>query len=132
MRETQHIIAAMRATGNQTGVIERWKRIVEEWSGLALNDSNAAAVRAWLPLWQSRPFYTAEELAPMWPALAIVTGFTSRWRVPKSAVRLASELDFFGLPRVCDHYKFFICERIHHWRGVPREEILLALPHAFG
>lgn len=139
--ETYAIIKAMKRSGNRPGVIAEWKDAVERWAGLPENLSNkdAAAVRAWLPAWQPRPFYTATELAPMWPALAIAVGATMRLTHPKSAMRLEHELDFGGLPRVeigagpvirvkepsekiediphistypCD---YFIVERIHHW-----------------
>lgn len=115
--ETYHIIRALKATGNRPGVIEQWKRSVETWAQLNRTDPNAAAVNAWLPLWQPRPFYTAEELAPMWPALAIATGYTDRWpAVVKSSMRLEHELDFHGLPRLRDYRNYFIVERIHYWR----------------
>jgi hypothetical protein len=97
-------------------------------------DPNAAAVNAWLPLWQPRPFYTADELAPLWPALGIVTGFTNKWpTVLKSARRLEFELDFHGLPRLpAPCHDYFIVERIHFWRDATAEEIKREIPHAFG
>ena len=123
--ETYHIIEMMKATGNRPGVIERWKTLVAEWSQKYRTDPGAAAVNAWLPLWQPRPFYTAEELAPMWPALAIATGFTNHWpAVVKSARRLAHELDFYGLPHVMiDGQKYYVVERLHFWKNVSEEEL---------
>ena len=123
--ETYHIIQAMKATGNNPGVIAHWKESVETWALLNPTDPNAAAVKAWLPLWRPGPFYTADELAPMWPALAIATGFANRWpSVVKSARRLEFELDFHLLPRLSEPWrKYFICERIHHWKRAPAEEI---------
>jgi hypothetical protein len=123
--ETYHIIQAMKATGNQTGVIERWKESVASWAQMNRTDPNAAAVNAWLPHWQPRPFYTAEELAPMWPALAIATGFTNRWpAILKSARRLQFELDFHKLPRLPEPWRdYFICERLHYWKRASIEEI---------
>lgn len=125
--ETYHIIEMMKATGNQLGVIERWKASVEAWAQMNRTDPNAAAVNAWLPLWKPRPFYTAEELAPMWPALAIATGFTNRWpAVLKSARRLEHELNFYGLPGRFipgKSPKYFIVERIHYWKHAPLREI---------
>lgn len=119
--ETLHIIEMMKATGNRPGVIAQWKEAVADWAQKYRTDPTAAAVNAWLPLWQPRPFYTAKELAPMWPALAIATGFTNRWpAVVKSARRLEHELDFHGLPRLRDYEKrwqdYFIVERIHYWK----------------
>lgn len=133
MNDTRHIVHAMRRSGNHPGIIERWKNNVAGWAEANRTDPNAAAVNAWLPLWQPRPFYTADELAPMWPALAIITGFTQRWpEVLKSPARLANELDYLKLPRLRDRPEFFVCERIHYWRDKTTEEILREIPHAFG
>lgn len=129
--ETYHIVQAMKATGNRAGVIEQWKQAVAGWAQMHRTDPNAAAVNSWLPLWQPRPFYTAVELAPMWPALSIATGFTNRWpTVLKSARRLEFELDFHGLPRLRICPDLFICERIHHWRAASDEEIRQELENA--
>jgi len=127
--ETCHIIRAMKATGNQPGIIARWKEDVAAWAQMNRTDPNAAAVNAWLPLWQPRSFYTAEELAPMWPALAIATGFTNRWpHVLKSAKRLEHELDFHRLPSgVIDGKKYYLVERIHYWKNASEEELKNAL-----
>ena len=148
--ETYAIIKAMKRSGNRPGVIAEWKDAVERWADLPENLSNkdAAAVRAWLPAWQPRPFYTATELAPMWPALAIAVGVTTRLAHTKSPMRLANELDFGGLPRVNIEVggrsaglifvedppitiwsrDYFIVERIHHWnRPLTVKEFLDAL-----
>lgn len=117
--ETRHIIEMMKATGNQPGVIARWKNLVGEWAQMRRTDPDAAAVNAWLPHWQPRPFYTADELAPLWPALAIITGFTTHWpAVVKSARRLEHELDFYGLPSfLWNGSKYYIVERLHYWKA---------------
>lgn len=129
--ETFHIIRSMKATGNQPGVIASWKANVEAWAQMNRADPDAAAARAWLPLWQPRPFYTAEELAPMWPALAVATGYTNRWpAVLKSARRLEHELDFHGLPRLLADPKYFICERIHFWRRASDDDVMRELQNA--
>src|SRR4051812_4932932 len=109
--ETYHIVQAMKATGNRPGIVAVWKEMVANWAQSRPADPAAAAVNAWLPLWQPRPFYTVEELAPMWPALAIATGFTTRWpNVLKSPRRLGHELDFYGLPRLAYFKNYFIVE----------------------
>lgn len=132
--ETWHIIQAMKATGNQPGIIEKWKNDLAQWASTRNpNDRDVAAILAWLPLWQARPFYTAEELAPMWPALAIATGATERWpSVLKSPARLANELDFYGLPRLPYCRKYFIVERLHYWQRASDHEIMREMEHAFG
>jgi len=123
--ETYAIVKAMRRTGNQEGVVARWKKSVERWALNAVNEPDAAAVRAWLPMWQVRPFYTVDELAPMWPALAIGLGIASRWpNVPKSTRRLEFELDYAGLPHfVYNGKRYFIVERLHYWRDASPKEI---------
>ena len=124
--ETYAIVKAMRRTGNQEGVVARWKKSVERWALNAVNEPDAAAVRAWLPMWQVRPFYTVDELAPMWPALAIGLGIASRWpNVPKSTRRLEFELDYAGLPRLAYPHlqRYFIVERLHYWCKAPLAEI---------
>jgi len=123
--ETYHIVRAMKATGNRPGIIRRWKEDVAGWAQTHRTDPNALAVLAWLPLWQARPFYTANELAPIWPALAIATGFCTTWpSVLKSAKRLEHELDFHRLPRLPDPYRnYFACERLHYWRSATLTEI---------
>lgn len=121
--ETAHVIAMMRATGNRPGVIADWKSLVAEWAART-QGPDAEAVNAWLPQWQSRPFYTARELAPLWPALAIATGYTSRWpAVLKSAKRLEHELDFYGLPHFeMGGQKYYVVERLHFWKNASNEE----------
>lgn len=127
--ETYHIIQVMKAMGNSPGLIERWKSEVADWAQMNRTDPNAAAVNAWLPLWQPRPLYTTEELAPIWPALAIVTGYTRFWpSVPKSVKRLENELDFHRLPYVMiDGKKYYVVERLHFWKNASEEELKNAL-----
>lgn len=138
--ETYAIIKAMKRNGNRPGLIAEWKDAVERWAMLPENvrNTDAAAVRAWLPAWQPRPFYTATELAPMWPALAVAVGATMKLPHLKSPMRLANELDFGGLPRVRLTYPhnadkfysgdYFIVERIHHWnRPLTMKEFIDAL-----
>lgn len=122
--ETAAIVRAMKATGNRPGVIAAWKETVAEWAQMLRTDPNAAAVNAWLPHWQPRPFYTADELAPMWPALAIAVGHTKHWPpVLKSARRLEFELDFAGLPHFeIDGRKYYVVEQIHRWQNATQEE----------
>lgn len=123
-RETYAIVKAMKATGNQTGVIAQWKAAVQEWALRNENHADARSIHAWLPHWQIRPFYTANELAPIWPALAIAIGFTTRWpAVLKSPRRLANELDFAGLPYFfMNERKYYIVERLHFWQSASQKE----------
>jgi hypothetical protein len=122
--ETWAIVKAMQATGNRPGVVTEWKNKVAAWAQANRTDPNAAAVNAWLPMWQPRPFYTVEELAPMWPALAIAVGYTTRWpNVVKSARRLEYELDFAGLPHFrAQGRKYYIVECIHLWKDAAQED----------
>jgi hypothetical protein len=122
--ETAAIVRAMKATGNRPGIVAEWKAKVAQWAQMNRTDPNAAAVNAWLPMWQPRPFYTAEELAPMWPALAIAVGHTTHWpNVLKSPKRLEHELDFAGLPYFRTRgRKYYIVECIHIWKNASQED----------
>lgn len=124
--ETYRIIEAMKATGNHPGIVECWKKGVEVWAETNFRiDPNASAVKAWLPFWQPRPLYTADELAPIWPALAIALGITDRWpEVLKSARRLGFELDFYKLPHFeIRGQKYYVVEQIHFWKTATQEEL---------
>jgi len=122
--ETAAIVKAMKATGNREGVIASWKEGVRLWAEANPNSPDAAAALAWLPHWRVRIGYTADELAPLWPALAIAVGHTFRWpSVVKSARRLEFELDYAGLPfRLALSRKYYLVECIHHWEKVSDEE----------
>ncbi|MBA4164325.1 MAG: hypothetical protein C0510_06795 [Erythrobacter sp.] len=123
--ETAGIVKAMKASGNREGVIANWKEGLRLWAEANPNNPDAAAALAWLPHWRVRPFYSADELAPLWPALAIAIGHTVKWpAVLKSAKRLEFELDYAGLPsRFMLGRKYYIVERIHYWTDASHEEI---------
>ena len=130
---TYKIIQAMKATGNRPGVVARWKSFVEAWANRPENRAlpEAVAVRAWLPYWQVRPFYTAAELAPIWPALAVALGVVDRPFPAIPAKRLEFMLDYGGLPRIdFARPQFFIIERIHYWVGASHGEIEKEFPNA--
>lgn len=118
---TYKIVQAIKSTGNRPGLIQEWKNTVEHWA-LRHPGPEADAVLAWLPSWQARPFYTAAELAPIFPTLAVALGITRRVAPAKSAMRLAAELDYAGLPKVVLaagnllDADYFIVERVHYWR----------------
>jgi len=122
--ETYAIVSAMKRAGNRPGIIQQWKENVARWAEAGAGP-DVEAVKAWLPHWQARPFYTAEELAPLWPALAIAIGYTNDWpAVVKSPRRLEFELDYADLPRLDREYRqHFIVERIHHWSHATPLEI---------
>lgn len=117
--ETYTIVKAIKAAGNQPGLVQQWKDGIEQWAKVN-QTPEAKAVQAWLPLWQVRPFYTASELAPIWPALAIQIGHTVHWpKVLKSAMRLGFELQYAGAEDFDWHgQRYYIVERPHYWRRV--------------
>lgn len=125
--ETHAIVKAMFVKGHNKGIVVHWKNQVASWAKNNPTDPNAVAAKAWLPLWQVRPFYTADELAPLWPALAIAVGHTDRWpQILKSARRLEYELDFAGLPRLSQSEnlrKYFIVERFDYWKKATLDQI---------
>lgn len=124
---TYKIVKKMKATGNQPGVVRLWKAMVEHWAKTHTGP-DAEAVKAWLPLWQERPFYLAEELAPIFPALAVTLGiskFDGRMPTPMSPARLASALKFAGLPfRVIGNRTYFIVEQIHLWQKADQADFM--------
>lgn len=118
-RDTYAIVKGLKASGNRPGLIQQWKDAVEHWatSPEYMNSPDAKAVRAWLPLWQARPFYTAAELVPIWPLLALAVGWSDRPPSLKSEGRLKHELDFAGLPSFqWRGSRYYIVERIHYWK----------------
>jgi len=117
---TYRIVQAMKATGNQPGIVAQWKAQIEQWAANEVNNPDAVAVRAWLPLWQVRNHYSARELAPIWPVLAIVLGLTTQMEHIKSPARLENELNFARLPYFeKDGEKYYYVEQIHLHKNVP-------------
>lgn len=111
--DTYKIVKAMKATGNRPGVIEHWRKLVEAWASNTTGP-DVEAVKTWLPMWQSRPYYTAAELAPIFPLLPIALGWAMRPSPKKSAARLAHELDYAGLPKFDrDGQIYYVVEQIH-------------------
>lgn len=108
------IIKEMKARGNQLGLIQEWKTRIQQWAEANPSVPEAQSVLAWLPMWQVRPFYSAKELAPIFPVLSLMLGFGRMDAM--SPQRLAFNLIYGGLPRLQNHKEFFVCERLHHWR----------------
>lgn len=120
---TYKIVQAMKATGNRPGVIAQWKQMVEVWAANEVNNPDAVAVRAWLPLWQVRNHYSAAELVPIWPVLAIVLGITKKAEHLKSPARLENELDFAGLPYfIRDGTRYYLVEQVHLCKSMDQGE----------
>jgi len=116
---TYRIVQAMKATGNRPGIVAQWKAQIEQWAANEVNNPDAVAVRAWLPLWQVRNYYSARELAPIWPVLAIVLGLATRMEHIKSPARLENELDFARLPYFeKNSEKYYYVEQIHLHKNV--------------
>lgn len=116
------VVEKLKATGNQPGIIHHWKSIVQEWANKE-ETADAASVRHMLPLWQERPFYTAAELAPIMPALAMVLGANniSRGHMPRvmSPARLKSALKHARLPHhEVEKTTYFIVEYTHRIRDM--------------
>ena len=110
---TYQVVAKMLRNGNQPGVVVLWKNMVAAWAEKATGP-DAVTVKAFLPLWQIRPFYTAAELAPIFPMLEVALGATSRPGKPKTPARLAKELKFYGLPSfLANGVEFFVVEQTH-------------------
>lgn len=129
IQETRHIIEAIKA---HPRLVEHWKASVAQWAQMNRTDPNAQAVNAWLPLWQTRELYSAEELAPLWPALAIASGFTKHWpNVPKGAALIENELRFCGVPcRYVNGRIYFAIERRGYWRHAETSKWEKEIGHA--
>jgi len=111
--DTYRIVKKMKATGNQPGVIALWKNMVAEWAEKS-SGPDAEAVKAFLPLWQIRPYYSAAELAPIFPVLAVALGLRERPAPAKGAALLANELRMAGLPHFRrDGTLYFVVEQCH-------------------
>jgi len=120
---TYRIVQAMKATGNRPGIIAQWKAQIEQWVANNPNAPEAAALRAWLPMWQVRNHYSARELVPIWPVLAVVLGLATRLEHLKSTKRLEHELDFARLPHFeKDGEKYYYVEQIHLYKNVTQGE----------
>lgn len=114
--DTYRIAEKMKATGNQPGVVTLWKNMVEHWATHA-SGPDAEAVKAWLPAWQVRPYYTAAELAPIFPVLAVALGLRDRPALEKSPTRLENELRATRLPYFMrDGKTYFVVEQCHRAR----------------
>ncbi len=113
--ETYRIVRKMIESGNQPGVIQLWKNMVEHWAQRSTSP-DAQSVKAWLPMWQARQIYSAAELAPILPVLAVALRIVERPGTIKGAARLANELMFNGLPwrKINDQF-YFAVERLHYW-----------------
>lgn len=105
------VVKAMKATGNQPGVIRQWVDLAIKWAH-ENPGPEANAILAWAPHFQPRPYYTAAELAPIFPALIVALGLSER-PVRYSAKRLEHMLDYAGLPRLTEDRNYFIVEQIH-------------------
>jgi len=126
------IVRGMKACGNQPGMVTRWIASVEEWARRNRNHPDAKRVIDMLPYWQARPFYTAAELAPLIPALAVAFGISVVPPHVMSGARLGFTLDFAELPvlrnvngtewfhdRAGILQRYYIVEHIHRWSAEP-------------
>lgn len=132
------VVRRMLETGNQPGIISQWFAGMRKWAE-ANQTPDAKALRLWLDMVKARPFYTAEELAGLWPALKLTLGFNDYLAPRPSANRLQNELMFHRLPLLRNNNTgqnyfpgvgtLFIVERIHYWkeRGATPEELKTVL-----
>ena len=119
--QTWEIVNAILRRGDEPGLIAEWISGLEKWAATN-GGQDAAALRLWLPHFQVRPFYTAEELSNLWPALKIALGMETKMTENPSPNRLANELEFHGLPKVLfatspRSEKWFIVERCRYWKN---------------
>lgn len=121
------VIKGMKAGGNMPGMVARWIAAADQWSSEHAPLKEAKVIRDMLPYWRARPFYTASELAPMFPALMKVFGIAD-YQPVMSGARLGYLLDQGGLPKLRNAngttffhnamgilQEFYIVEQIHKW-----------------
>ena len=129
---TAKIVAQMRAQGNQPGLVRILKKDIAQWALKNPWHRHSETVSAWLPYLKPRKFYTAAELVPLFPILALTMGLQPILLPQKSSARLSNELKFANLPVLknangtqtfvhpLQHrpplQEFFIVEEIHKWR----------------
>jgi hypothetical protein len=122
------VIKGMKATGNTPGMVARWIATVGEWANRNALAPEAKTIRAMMPYWRARPFYTASELAPILPALIVAFSIAERPPAAMSGARLGFQLDYGGLPKLRNAngttyfhdamgilQEFYIVEEIHKW-----------------
>lgn len=127
--DTYAIVQHILRRGNEPGLFAEWFAGMKSWADVN-GGQDAAALRTWLGIAPPKPFYTADELAYLWPALKIALGLRKSLELRPSAYRLANELEFHGLPLLknangtmtfqrpgLDPAKFFIVEHVHRWKG---------------
>lgn len=129
MNANAQIVNVILRRGNGPGLIAEWFDGMRAWAD-ANDGQDASALRTWLGVVCNRPFYNADELAPLWPALKLTLGLAKRMEAAPGANRLANELKFHRLPvlRNADgtpfffsggnssRREFFIVEHVHKWR----------------
>lgn len=128
--DTYAIVNTILRRGNEPGLITEWFAGMKEWAD-ANAGPDAAALRLWLAFAKPQPFYTAQNLSLLWPALKLTLGLASRMEAPPSANRLANELEFCGLPVLMNDQgghsffgpdgrpaTYFVVEHCHKWKGV--------------
>lgn len=132
-QSTWDMVNAIKARGNREGVIREWFAGMKAWAE-ANRGPDAAALKTWLAIVQPRPFYNANELAGLWPALRLELGITPVLTVAPPALWFEKELEFCRLPilRNADgtgtfwtvdglglRHKYFIVEEIGRWQKSP-------------
>lgn len=121
------VVKGMKASGNMPGMVARWIEAAAHWAGEHAPLPEAKAIQAMLPYWRARPFYTASELAPIFPALMKVFGIADKQH-EMSGARLGYMLDDAGLPKLKNAngstffhdamgvlQEYYVVERLHHW-----------------
>lgn len=132
-QNTWRVVNAIIRNGNRPGIIRQWFDGMKAWAE-ANSGPDAAALRIWLRMVRSRPFYNAVELAKLWPALKIELGMDVRLTAPPPALWFERELEFCHLPVLQNvdgtctfwavenlglRHKYFIVEEIGRWQERP-------------
>ena len=114
MRNFKHspLYKTLQVMNAQRGdsLVTQWKREVQKWAENHDKTLDAQAVKSMMTLWQERPFYSAAELSPILPAMALTLGITKTLQPATGAATLSTLLDFVKQPTLVglDGSPFFI------------------------
>ena len=121
------MIKLMSGTGNGVGLIEHWYDQVKVWAESNPDHKEAKILQSSLAFQRNVDFHTVLELRELLPALSLA--FAGEGVVKMSAMRLAFNLDFGGLPKLKnlngsyifydlwgDEQEYYITANVHKWR----------------
>lgn len=123
------VIKAIMNPGNGPGIVYEWIKLSHQWALDHPTKPDAQALLTWVPQIQFRPFYTANELTPMFPGIMRALELSNdppkysgrqlallldRGRLPVCLNK--DEASWFRDPKNGKVARFYICDRVRYWR----------------